>query len=184
LNARIVLDDHALFRHPELGELRDESQETPTERLARRHCINYVRLGGHVGCVSNGAGLAMATMDLLRMRGIRAANFVDIGMGAQVEKVLAGLHLALDNSTQVVLVNIFGGVTRCDEIARGILAACDELTLNVPLVVRLEGTNKEAGYALMAKAGETHEEVQIHMAESLGDAVEQVALLLGMGERV
>ena len=184
LNAKMVIDDNALFRHRDLSDMRDESQETEAERLARRHGIHYVRLGGRVGCLSNGSGLAMATMDLLRLRGVRAANFVDIGVGAQAAadglhpKVILGLRLALTNSIRAVLVSIFGGVTRCDEVARGILAAHDEMAFDVPLVVRLEGTNKQAGRALLAEAASTRGRARVYLAESLADAVEQVVALV------
>ncbi len=178
LNARMTIDDNALFRHPELSDLRDESQETATERLARRHGIHYVRLGGKVGCLSNGAGLAMATMDLLRLHGVRAGSFIDIGIGAQTAKVIVGLRLALNGSASAVLVNIFGGLTRCDEMARGILAAYEELDLSIPLVVRLEGTNKEAGVALLEQNPGRHGQARLYTSESLVDAVQQVAALM------
>lgn len=190
LNARMLVDDCALFRHPDLSDMWDESQETASERLARRHGINYVRLGGEVGCLSNGAGLAMTTLDLLRLHGVKAANFVDIGISAQAEangaqvslathpKVITGLRLAMAHSARVVLVNIFGGVTRCEEVARGILAAYDELDLDVPLVVRLEGTNREVGYKLLSEASAVHRQAEIHVARSLVDAVTQVAALV------
>jgi succinyl-CoA synthetase beta subunit len=175
LNARMTIDDDALFRHPELSDLRDESQETATERLARRHGIHYVRLGGRVGCLSNGAGLAMATMDLLRLHGVKAGSFIDIGMGAQPAKMIVGLRLALNGSASAVLVNIFGGLTRCDEVARGILAAYGELDISIPMVVRLEGTNKQAGLALLAQKPAERGRGRLYTAESLVDAVQQVA---------
>jgi succinyl-CoA synthetase beta subunit len=174
----MTIDDDALFRHPELSDLRDENQETATERLARRHGIHYVRLGGKVGCLSNGAGLAMATMDLLRLHGVRAGSFIDIGIGAQTAKVVVGLRLALNGSTTAVLVNIFGGLTHCDEVARGILAAYEELDLSIPLVVRLEGTNKEAGMALLEQQSGRQGQARLHTAESLVDAVQQVAAVM------
>jgi len=178
LNARMTIDDDALFRHPNLSDLRDESQETAAERLARRHGICYVRLGGNVGCLSNGAGLAMATMDALRLRGIKAASFVDVGVGAQAAKVMVGLRLALNGSVGAALVNILGGVARCDEVAAGILGAYEELDLSIPIVVRLEGMHKQAAYAALAEIPRQHEHARLYMAESLADAVQQVAALV------
>ncbi len=172
LNAQMTLDDYALFRHRDLRDLRDESQETPAERLARRHGIRYVRLGGEVGCVSNGAGLAMATMDVLRLHGIRAANFVDVGIGAREHKVVTGLRLALSDPVRAVLVNVFGAVTRCDEIAHGLVAAGQELKIEVPLVVRLEGTRCRAGRDVLASAATS---LPIHTVHSMADAVRLVA---------
>jgi len=175
LNAKMVIDDNALFRHHDLSELRDESQEGAAEQLARRHGIHYVRLGGHVGCLSNGAGLAMATMDFLRLHGVKAANFVDIGVGAQEDKVIAGLRLAVSTPVKAVLVNIFGGVTCCDDVARGILGAYDHMPLRVPMVVRLEGTNQDAGLTILTSLP------GVHVASSFTDAVEQVAALVAAG---
>jgi succinyl-CoA synthetase beta subunit len=175
LNARVMIDDNALFRHQDLADLRDESQESAAGRLARRHGIHYVRLGGHVGCLSNGAGLAMATMDLLRLNGIRAASFVDIGVGAQAPKVAIGLRLALGNSIEAVLINVFGGATCCDEIARGILTAYQELEPGVPLIVRLEGTNQQLGREILSDACARHPGMDIQLADSVQDAVSRVA---------
>jgi succinyl-CoA synthetase beta subunit len=176
LNSKVIVDDSALYRHRDLLDLRDESQETRAERLARRYGIDYVRLGGHVGCLSNGAGLAMATMDLLRLHGVKAANFVDLGAGAQAAKVVVGLRLALTNSIHAVLVNVFAALTQCDEIARGILAARSDIPIAVPVVVRLEGTNAPEGRALLAECA------NVHLTESMADAVEQVMSILGQLE--
>ena len=179
LNAQMTLDDYALFRHRELRDLRDESQETPAERLARRHGIRYVRLGGEVGCVSNGAGLAMATIDVLRLHDIRAANFVDVGIGARERKVVTGLRLALSDPVRAVLVNVFGAVTRCDEIARGLVAAGEELKVKVPLVVRLEGTRCRAGREVLASATTT---MPVYIVNSMAEAMLRVAAIVRDGD--
>jgi succinyl-CoA synthetase beta subunit len=184
LNARVLIDDDALYRHQDLSDMRDESQESITERLARRHDIRYVRLGGNVGCLGNGAGLVMATLDLMRMHGVKAANFVDVGIGASAEKVVVGLRLALSNAAQAVLVNIFGGVARCDDIARDILAAYDQVALDVPLVVRMEGTGKEAVQRLLAQAAGDRQGSPMHIVGSMDAAVERIIALLGDGQEV
>jgi succinyl-CoA synthetase beta subunit len=178
LNSKIVVDDNALFRHRDLMDLWDEHQDTEPERLARRHGITYVRLGGHVGCLSNGAGLAMATIDLLRMRDVRPANFVDVGKGAGREKVFQGLRLARNNSVEAVVVNVFCSITRCDEVAQGILVACKELDFDVPVVVRLDGPNHQEGSAALTSASSARLCPHIRMAASLGDAVDQVVELV------
>ena len=153
LDAKMILDDNALFRHPDLAEMRAEEEETPAEREARRHGISYVQLEGNIGCLVNGAGLAMATMDLTKLYGGAPANFLDIGGGATAERVAAALRIILsDPKVRVVLINIFGGITRCDEVAKGILAALEEVPTEVPMVVRLVGTNEEEGRRLLAEA--------------------------------
>ncbi len=153
VDAKMLLDDNALFRHPELAEMRDLEEETPAEREARGYGISYVQLDGSIGCMVNGAGLAMATMDLTKLYGGAPANFLDIGGGAKADKVAAALRLILsDENVQAVLFNIFGGITRCDEVARGILAALDEVPTDVPMVARLVGTNEEEGRAILAEA--------------------------------
>jgi len=177
LNVRMIVDDNALFRHAELRDMRDESQETAAERLARRYGVHYVRLGGHVGCVSNGAGLAMATLDLLRTHGVKAANFVDIGVAASPERVWAGLRLALSNSIRAVLINVFGGVTRCDRVARDILAAADVVPGGVPVVVRMEGTNCREGRDLLEQ-GAAEQGLRLYLAGTAEDAVRQVRSLV------
>lgn len=178
LNTRIVMDDDALYRHREWIDVRDESQETPIERLARRHSIGYVRLGGTVGCLSNGAGLAMATIDLLMANDVRPANFVDIHRGANAEKVVQGIRFALNGSSQAILINCFCVLIPCDVIARGIATACKELALNVPMVVRLEGLDTEAGYALLdAIPGRTGRS-GLYTARSSRDAVLRVVDLV------
>ena len=153
LDAKMVLDDNALFRHPDLAEMRVEEEETPAEREARRYGISYVQLDGDIGCLVNGAGLAMATMDLTKLYGGTPANFLDIGGGAKAERVAAALRIILsDPKVKVVLINIFGGITRCDEVARGILAALEQVPTEVPMVVRLVGTNEEEGRRILSEA--------------------------------
>jgi succinyl-CoA synthetase beta subunit len=155
VDGKILLDDNALFRHFELAEMRDADEETPEEQEARRHDLSYVKLDGEIGCMVNGAGLAMATMDITKLYGGAPANFLDIGGGAQAEKVAAALRIILsDPNVKAVLFNIFGGITRCDEVAKGILAALREVPMatRVPMVARLVGTNEEEGRALLASA--------------------------------
>ena len=154
LDAKIVLDDNALFRHPDLVGLRESEEESPEEAQARAAGLSYVRLDGDIGCVVNGAGLAMATMDLVKLYGGAPANFLDIGGGARAERVSAALRLVVaDPAVKAVLLNIFGGITRCDEVARGIVGALRELALGVPVVVRLAGTSEEEGRRILAEAG-------------------------------
>jgi succinyl-CoA synthetase beta subunit len=146
----MVVDDSALFRHPDLAELRDSDAETPAEREARQAGLSYVKLDGTIGCMVNGAGLAMATMDIIKHFGGSPANFLDIGGGAQADKVAIALRLILeDESVAAVLFNIFGGITRCDEVAEGILDAFAVTNPTVPLVARLVGTNEEEGRAML-----------------------------------
>jgi succinyl-CoA synthetase beta subunit len=153
VDAKMLLDDNALFRHPELAEMRDLEEETPAEREAHGHGISYVQLDGTIGCMVNGAGLAMTTMDLTKYYGGAPANFLDIGGGAKADKVVAALRLILsDRNVKAVLFNIFGGITRCDEVARGIVAALEEVETDVPMVARLVGTNEEEGRAILAEA--------------------------------
>ena len=154
VDAKMLLDDNALFRHPELAEMRDLEEETPAEREARGHGISYVQLDGTIGCMVNGAGLAMATMDLTKYYGGAPANFLDIGGGAQADKVAAALHIILsDPKVKVVLINVFGGITRCDEVARGILEALKQVPTEVPLITRLVGTNEEEGRHILTETG-------------------------------
>ena len=153
VDGKILLDDNALFRHFELAEMRDADEETPEEQEARRHGLSYVKLDGEIGCMVNGAGLAMATMDITKLYGGAPANFLDIGGGAQADKVAAALRIILsDPNVKAVLFNIFGGITRCDEVAKGILEALREVPTAVPMVARLVGTNEEEGRALLASA--------------------------------
>lgn len=153
VDGKMSIDDNALFRHPNLAELRDISEEDPYEAEARRHGLSYVKLDGEIGCMVNGAGLAMATMDLTKFYGGSPANFLDVGGGATSERVAAALRIILsDENVKAVLINIFGGITRCDEVARGIIAAMQEVSTDVPMVVRLVGTNEEEGRAILADA--------------------------------
>jgi succinyl-CoA synthetase beta subunit len=153
LDGKMVIDDNALYRHPEIAEMRDIDEEEPEERQARKFGLSYVKLDGDIGCLVNGAGLAMATMDVIKLYGGEPANFLDIGGGASAEKVSEALSIILsDGNVKVVLINIFGGITRCDEVARGILEALKKHKSKLPIVVRLVGTNDEEGRKLLAKA--------------------------------
>ena len=151
LDAKMTLDDSALFRHPDLAALQDPDEEEEAERQARRHQLSYVKLHGNIGCLVNGAGLAMATMDLVQLKGGAPANFLDIGGGADQERVAAALRIILsDKDIRAVLINIFGGIVRCDVLARGIVEAARQTSIQVPLVVRLEGTNVAQGREIFA----------------------------------
>jgi succinyl-CoA synthetase beta subunit len=153
LDGKMVIDDNALYRHSDIAEMRDLDEEAPAEREARKYGLSYVRLDGSIGCMVNGAGLAMATMDVIELCGGRPANFLDVGGGAGAEKVAAALHLILgETSVRAVLLNIFGGITRCDEVARGVLSAMVEVKPRVPFVARLVGTNEEEGRRLLSQA--------------------------------
>ena len=170
LDAKVNFDDNALFRHTDIEELRDESEEDPSELEAARHALNYIKLDGQIGCMVNGAGLAMATMDIIKLYGAEPANFLDVGGGATKERVTTAFKLILsDPNVEGILVNIFGGIMRCDVIAEGVVAAAREVSLNVPLVVRLEGTNVELGKKIMAQSG-----LPIIAADNLADAAEKV----------
>jgi succinyl-CoA synthetase beta subunit len=175
LDGKMVLDDNALFRHSDLAEMRDIDEEESIEREARRFGLSYVKLGGSIGCMVNGAGLAMATMDVVKLYGGEPANFLDIGGGAGADKVSAALQLILkDPNVKVVMFNIFGGITRCDEVARGILATLEEVETELPMVARLVGTNEEEGRRLLAEA-------DMITATSLADAAEKAIALSGKG---
>jgi succinyl-CoA synthetase beta subunit len=166
LDAKINLDENALYRQPEMAKLRDPSQEDERENSARQHDLNYVRLDGSIGCMVNGAGLAMATMDLIKLSGGEPANFLDVGGGTTAAKVAEAFKLILsDDKVQAILVNIFGGIVRCDLIAEGIIAAVKEVDARVPVVVRLEGTNVEQGRRMLAESG-----LAIQASESLTEA--------------
>jgi succinyl-CoA synthetase beta subunit len=170
LDAKVSFDDNALFRHPELEKLRDEAEEDPKELEAAKYSLNYVALEGTIGCMVNGAGLAMATMDIIKLYGSSPANFLDVGGGATKERVTAAFKIILsDPNVEAILVNIFGGIMRCDVIAEGVVAAAREVSLNVPLVVRLEGTNVALGKEILAKSG-----LPIISADNLADAAEKV----------
>ncbi len=171
VDGKIVLDDNALFRHPHLAELRDVQEESPAEREARLAGLSYVKLDGEIGCMVNGAGLAMATMDIIKHYGAEPANFLDIGGGAKADKVAAALRIILsDPKVKAVLFNIFGGITRCDEVAHGILTALDEVKTDIPMVARLVGTNEEEGHQILAAAN-------FPSAASLGEAAQKAVAL-------
>ncbi len=170
LDAKMNFDDNALYRRPEVAELRDEDEENPTEREAAKHDLNYIALDGNIGCMVNGAGLAMATMDIIKLHGGAPANFLDVGGGATKERVTEAFKLILsDANVEGILVNIFGGIMRCDVIAEGVVAAAREVSLQVPLVVRLEGTNVDLGNKILAESG-----LPIVSAGDLADAAEKV----------
>ncbi len=170
LDAKVSFDDNALYRHPELEKLRDEAEEDPKELEAAKYSLNYIALDGTIGCMVNGAGLAMATMDIIKLYGGSPANFLDVGGGATKERVTAAFKIILsDPNVEGILVNIFGGIMRCDVIAEGVVAAAREVSLGVPLVVRLEGTNVELGKDILAKSG-----LPIVSADNLADAAEKV----------
>ena len=170
LDAKMGFDDNALFRHKDIEELRDESEEDPMEIEANRHSLNYVKLDGSIGCMVNGAGLAMGTMDIIKHYGGEPANFLDVGGGATRERVTTAFKLILsDKNVEGILVNIFGGIMRCDVIAEGVIAAAREIGLAVPLVVRLEGTNVELGKKLLRESN-----LQILSADNLADAAEKI----------
>lgn len=170
LDAKINIDDNALYRHTRLQEMRDASQEDPREELAQRHGINYVSLEGDIGCMVNGAGLAMATMDIIKLSGGQPANFLDVGGGADKARVIEAFKLILsDPSVKAVLVNIFGGIVRCDMIADGIIDAVAEVGIKIPVVVRLEGTNSELGAKKLAESG-----LNIIAATGFTDAAQKV----------
>jgi succinyl-CoA synthetase beta subunit len=184
LNSLIVVDDHALYRHREWIELRDESQYILSERRAQRFGITYVRLGGEVGCLSNGAGLAMATLDQLRLRGVRPANFVDIGKGADAGQVIRGLQLARNNSVEVILVNIFCSLTGCDVVARAIVAGCESLGTDLSVVIRLQGPNWEQGRSILASLSDYPSYPDVYAVDSTEDAVDQVVRLVQIASQV
>src|SRR5690606_39126686 len=170
LDAKIGIDANALFRHPELAALRDPSQEDPIEARAAEHDLNYVSLDGDIACMVNGAGLAMATMDIIKLHGGQPANFLDVGGGATVERVTAAFELILSNpNVRAILVNIFGGIVRCDVIAEGIMVAVRKVGVEVPVVVRLEGTNAKQAREMLAGSG-----MALQPAESLTDAALKV----------
>ena len=179
LDAKLDLDDNALFRHPQLAEYRDSSQEDEREHLAQQHGLNYIRLTGNIACMVNGAGLAMATMDLIKLHGGAPANFLDVGGGATAAKVAEAFKLILsDPQVEAILVNIFGGIVRCDLIAEGILQAVKEVAVTVPVVVRLEGTNAGAGLELIEQSS-----LAVQTASDLTAAAEKVVAALKTGRQ-
>ena len=170
LDAKMNFDDNALYRHPEIAEMRDEDEEDPTELEASKHELNYIKLDGSIGCMVNGAGLAMATMDIIKLYGADPANFLDVGGGATKDRVTTAFKIILsDPNVEGILVNIFGGIMRCDVIAEGVVVAAREVSLQVPLVVRLEGTNVDLGKKILSESG-----LAIIAADNLADAAEKI----------
>ncbi len=170
LDAKYGFDDNSMYRHDDLRELRDLDEEEPLEIEASKYDLNYVKMDGKIGCMVNGAGLAMATMDIIQLYGSSPANFLDVGGGATREKVTAAFKIILsDPNVKGILVNIFGGIMRCDIIANGILEAAKEVKLSIPLVVRLEGTNVELGKEILAKSG-----LDVISANDLADAAQKI----------
>ena len=170
LDAKVNFDDNALFKHPEIGQLRDLSEEDPIEIEASKHDLSYIKLNGSIGCMVNGAGLAMATMDIIKLYGKEPANFLDVGGGATKEQVSAAFRIILsDRNVKGILINIFGGIMRCDILAEGIVNAAKELEIKVPIVARLAGTNSKEGKKILEKSG-----LKIISASELGDAAKKI----------
>jgi succinyl-CoA synthetase beta subunit len=175
LDAKMNFDDNALFRHAELRELRDIDEEDPLEVEAGRHGLNYIKLDGDVGCMVNGAGLAMSTMDIIKLHGGNPANFLDVGGGATTEAITEAFRILLgDTNVRAVLVNIFGGIMRCDVVAEGVVAAAREVGVEVPVVVRLEGTNVDRGRQILLDSG-----LSFRIADGMDDAAKQVVAATG-----
>jgi len=173
LDAKVSFDDNALYRHPDLKELRDVSEEDPLEVEASKFSLNYIRLDGNIGCMVNGAGLAMATMDIIKLAGGEPANFLDVGGGANAEQIKNAFRILMaDKNVKAVLINIFGGILRCDVLAAGVIAAVTELGVPVPIVVRMEGTNVEEGKRMLRESG-----LSFTTADSMGEAAEKVVAL-------
>ena len=173
LDAKVSFDDNALYRHPDLKALRDETEEDPLEVEASKFSLNYIRLDGNIGCMVNGAGLAMATMDIIKLAGGEPANFLDVGGGANAEQIKNAFRLLMaDKNVKAVLINIFGGILRCDVLAAGVIAAVKELGVPVPIVIRMEGTNVEAGKQMLKESG-----LNFTTADSMGEAATMVVAL-------
>jgi succinyl-CoA synthetase beta subunit len=170
LDAKVSFDGNAMYRHADIAELRDETEEDPKELAASKHDLNYIALDGEIGCMVNGAGLAMATMDIIKLYGAEPANFLDVGGGATKEKVTEAFKIITsDPNVKGILVNIFGGIMRCDVIAEGVIAAVKEVGLQVPLVVRLEGTNVELGKDIIKNSG-----LNVIAADDLKDGAQKI----------
>jgi succinyl-CoA synthetase beta subunit len=175
LDAKMSFDDNALFRHPDIRELRDPNEEDPAETEAAKYDLSYVHLDGNIGCMVNGAGLAMATMDIVKIYGAEPANFLDVGGGASTEKVAAAFRILLaDKRVKGVLINIFGGIMRCDVLAQGVVEAAKQVKLNVPLVVRMEGTNVVEGKKILAESG-----IKVITATDMADAAKRIVKEIG-----
>ena len=177
LDAKIGFDDNALFRHPDVAALRDETEEDPKEIEAQKYDLNYVALDGSIGCMVNGAGLAMATMDIIKLYGLEPANFLDVGGSATKDKVAAAFKIITsDPKVKGILVNIFGGIMKCDVIAEGVVAAVKEVGLKVPLVVRLEGTNVDLGKKIIKESG-----LNVTSGDDLDDAAQKIVAAVKKG---
>jgi len=173
LDAKMTFDDNALYRHPDIREYRDLGEEDPLEIEASKFSLNYIRLDGSIGCMVNGAGLAMATMDIIKLAGGQPANFLDVGGGANAEQIRSAFKILMaDKNVTAVLINIFGGILRCDVLASGVIAAVKELDVKVPIVVRMEGTNVEEGKRMLRESG-----LNFTAADAMGDAAEKVVAL-------
>jgi len=173
LDAKVTLDDSALFRHPDLRELRDLTEEEELEIEASKYSLNYIRLDGSVGCMVNGAGLAMATMDIIKLAGGEPANFLDVGGGANADQIRNAFRILMaDAKVKAVLINIFGGILRCDVLAEGVIAAVNDLDVKVPIVIRMEGTNVEAGKQMLKDSG-----LNFTTTDTMGEAAERVVTL-------
>jgi succinyl-CoA synthetase beta subunit len=173
LDAKMNFDDNALYRHGDLAALRDLSEEEPLEIEASKYSLNYIKLDGTIGCMVNGAGLAMATMDIIKLAGGEPANFLDVGGGANAEQIKNAFRILMaDTAVKAVLINIFGGILRCDVLAEGLIAAVRDLDVRVPIVIRMEGTNVEAGRTMLAESG-----LNFTTAASMGEAADQVVAL-------
>ena len=180
VDAKINIDDNALFRHKDLAELRDTNEEDPLEVEASEHHLNYIKLDGNVGCMVNGAGLAMATMDIIKIAGGEPANFLDVGGGANAQTVEAGFRIILkDPNVEAILINIFGGIVRCDRVANGVIEAAKKVDITVPLIVRLQGTNAEEGQQILKESG-----LEIETAILLKEAADKVTKALGSSSKV
>jgi succinyl-CoA synthetase beta subunit len=178
LDSKVSVDDNALFRQPEVAEMRDVSAEDPQEQMAKERGVTYVKLDGEVGILGNGAGLVMSTLDVVAQEGGRPANFLDVGGGAKAEEIVQALEVLLsDKKVRAVLFNIFGGITRCDEVANGILQALEQIDVTVPIVVRLDGTNDEEGRRILAEA----DAPQLHPAKTMIEAAQLVVSLAKEG---
>jgi len=175
LDAKMNFDDNALYRHPDLKEMRDTGEEDPLEIEASKFSLNYIRLEGNIGCMVNGAGLAMATMDIIKLSGGEPANFLDVGGGANAEQIRNAFKILMsDKNVQAVLINIFGGILRCDVLAQGVIAAVKELGVRVPIIIRMEGTNVDEGKRLLKESG-----LNFTTADSMDEAAEKAVLLAG-----
>ncbi len=173
LDAKVSFDDSALYRHPDIRDLRDTTEEDPLEVEASKFSLNYIRLDGNIGCMVNGAGLAMATMDIIKLAGGEPANFLDVGGGANAEQIKNAFRILMaDKNVKAVLINIFGGILRCDVLAQGVIAAVKELGVSVPIVIRMEGTNVDQGKQMLRESG-----LNFATADSMGEASEKVVAL-------